>query len=96
MGGTTGTDLRLVQGIPLTTGTEHEKDGIHGFTIIDPRPMAPQRVWLARREQRLDALPQFIWDTPVTVGLRVVARHQGGSSQKAFFPIGYQDKSLMG
>jgi hypothetical protein len=75
MGGTTGTDLRLVQCIPLAPGTEHEKDGIHGFAIIDPRPMAPQRVWLARREQRLDALPQLIRDTPVTVGLRGV-RHQ--------------------
>jgi hypothetical protein len=41
MGGTTGTDLRLVQGIPLAAGTQHEKDGIHRFAIIDARPMAP-------------------------------------------------------
>jgi hypothetical protein len=90
MGGTTGTDPRLVQCIPLATGTEHEKEGIHGFAIIDPRPMAPQRVWLARREQRLDALSQLIRDTPVMGGLFVVVRHQGGSSQRAFFSIEYQ------
>ena len=96
MGGTTSTDLRLVQGMPLATGTEHEKEGIHGFALIDPRPMAPHRVWLARREPRRDALPQRIRDTPVTVGLLVVVRQQGGSLSRAFFPIGYQDNSLMG
>ena len=34
MGGTTGTDLRLIQRIPLATRAEHEQDGIHGFAII--------------------------------------------------------------
>jgi len=41
MGSTTGTKLRLVQRIPLAAGAEHEKDGIHRFTIIDAGPMAP-------------------------------------------------------
>jgi hypothetical protein len=57
MGRTTGTDLRLVQRIPLAPGAEHEQDGIHGFAIIDAGPMAPQRVGLPRWEQRLDAFP---------------------------------------
>jgi hypothetical protein len=40
MGGTTGTDMRLVQRIPLAPSAEHEKDGIHRFTIINAGPMA--------------------------------------------------------
>ena len=54
MGGTTGTDFRLVQRMPLAPCAEHEQDGIHGFAIIDPGPMTPQGVWLTRWEQRLD------------------------------------------
>jgi hypothetical protein len=41
MGGTTGTDLRLVQRIPLAPGAEHKEDGLHRFAIIDAGPMAP-------------------------------------------------------
>jgi hypothetical protein len=44
MGGTAGTDARHIQRIPLTAGAEHEEDGIHGFPVIDTRPMAPQGV----------------------------------------------------
>jgi hypothetical protein len=57
MGGTTGTEARLVQRIPLAAGAEHEEDGIHRLPIRDAGPMAPQGVRFARREQRLDALP---------------------------------------
>ena len=75
MGGTPGTDARLVQGIPLAASTEDEEDGIHRLSIIDAGPMAPQGVRLARREQRHDVLPQLIGDTPITVGLLVVFMH---------------------
>jgi hypothetical protein len=79
MGRTTGTEARLVQRIPLATRAEHKKDGIHRFPIIDARPMAPQRVGLARREQGHYVLPQLVWDTPVTVGFLVVVMHERGS-----------------
>jgi len=76
MGGTTGTDARLVQGIPLATRAEHEKDGIHCFAIINAGPMAPQGVRFARGEQRLDTLPQLVREAPVTADFLVVVRHQ--------------------
>ena len=60
MGGTTGTEARFVQRIPLAAGAEHEEDGIHGLPIIDTGTMTPQGVRFARREQRLDALPQLV------------------------------------
>jgi len=41
MGGTTRTDFRLVQRMPLAPGAEHEKNGIHRFAILDAGPMAP-------------------------------------------------------
>jgi hypothetical protein len=41
VGRTARTDLDLVQRIPLASGAEHEKDGIHRLTIIDAGPMAP-------------------------------------------------------
>ena len=50
MGRATGTDARLVQGIPLPPCAEHEKDGIHRFAVIDAGPMAPQGMWFARWE----------------------------------------------
>jgi hypothetical protein len=64
-----------MQRIPLAAGAEHEEDGIHGLPIIDAGPMAPQRVRFARREQRLDALPQCVRDTPLTVGFLIVVLH---------------------
>jgi hypothetical protein len=71
--------MRLVQRMPLATGAQHEKDGIHGFAIVNAGPMASQRVWFARWEQGHNALPQFVWDTPVTTRFLVVIRHQRGS-----------------
>jgi hypothetical protein len=53
----TGTDIGVIQGIPLATGAEDEEDGIHGLAVIDAGPMAPERVRLPWREQGLDALP---------------------------------------
>src|SRR5262249_49192563 len=57
MGGTLGTDPRRVQRLPLAARAEHKKDGIHGFAIIDTRPMAPQRVRFAWGQAWQDAFP---------------------------------------
>jgi hypothetical protein len=92
MGGATGTDARLVQRIPLAAGAEHEEDGIHRLPILDAGPMAPQGVRFARREQRLDALPQLVRNTPITVGFLVVVMHPCGSYRREFFPTGYHQK----
>jgi hypothetical protein len=90
MGGTAGADTRLMQRIPLAAGAEHEEDGIHCLPIIDAGPMAPQGVRFARREQRLDALPQRVRDTPITAGFLIVVLHSQGSCRREFFPIGYR------
>jgi hypothetical protein len=76
MGGTTGTDARLVQGLPLAASAEDEEDGIHRLSSIDAGPMTPQGVRFARREQRHEVLPQLIGNTPITVGLLVVFMHR--------------------
>ena len=89
MGGTTGTEARLVQRIPRAAGAEHEEDGIHRLSILDAGPMAPQGVRFARREQRLDALPQLVRQTPITVGFLGVVMHQCGSYRRACCPTGY-------
>jgi hypothetical protein len=57
MGGTTGTEVRLMQRLPLAPGTQHAEHGIHGFAIIDAGPMAPQRVRLPGGKPRLEAFP---------------------------------------
>jgi hypothetical protein len=75
MGGTTGTDARLVQGLPRAASAADEDDGSHRLAIIDAGPMTPQGVRLARREQRHDVLPQLIGNTPITVGRLVVCMH---------------------
>jgi len=51
MGRPTGTDARLVRRMPLAARAEHEKDGLHRLSIIDARPLAPQRVRFARGDQ---------------------------------------------
>jgi hypothetical protein len=76
MGGTTGADARLMQRIPLAASAEHEEHGIHRRAILDTGPMAPQGVPFAQRKQRHDALPQFVRNTPITVGVLVVFKHQ--------------------
>jgi len=79
MGGTTGTDMRLVQRIPLAPGAEHEQDGIHRFAIIDAGAMAPQGMGLTRGEQRLHTFPQRVRDAPIPAGFLFVVMHQRGS-----------------
>jgi hypothetical protein len=76
MGDTTGADARLLQRIPLAASAEHEEHGIHRLPILDPGPMAPQGGWCARREQWHDTLPQFVRNTPITVGFLMVFMHQ--------------------
>src|SRR5262245_42185897 len=76
MGGTTGVDVRLIQRVPLAASAEHEEHGSHGLSLRDPGPMTPQGVRFARREQRHDALPQFVRNPPITAGLLVVFMHQ--------------------
>ena len=53
----TGTEARVLQGVPLAPGAKDEEDGIHGPAIINARPVAPEWMRLPGREQRLDALP---------------------------------------
>jgi hypothetical protein len=47
MGGTARTDAGVMQGVPLTTGAQHEKNSIHRPAILDTGVMTPQRVRLA-------------------------------------------------
>jgi hypothetical protein len=65
-----------MQGVPLAAGAEDEEDGIHGPAIIDAWPVTAERVRLSWREQRLDALPQFIGDPPITPDFRLVGTHR--------------------
>ena len=84
-----------MQSIPLAAGAEHKEDGIHGLAIIDAGPMAAQRVGLARGEQGLDAIPQFVGDTPITPYLCVVIMHQRGSCGNENVSTGYHHNSLL-
>jgi hypothetical protein len=65
-----------MQRIPLAASAKHEENGIHRLPILDAGPMAPQGVRFARREQRHDALPQFVRKTPITPGVLRVFMHQ--------------------
>ena len=96
MGGTTGTEARLMQSIPLAAGAEHKEDGIHGLAILDAGPMAAQRMGLAWREQGLEAVPQFVRDTPITPYLCVIIRHRCGSCGREKVSTGDHHNSLLG
>jgi hypothetical protein len=65
----------VIQGVPLAARAAHEDDGSYRLAIIDAGPMAPQRVRLARGQQRLDTLPQFIRDAPLTADVVVIVPH---------------------
>jgi hypothetical protein len=65
-----------MQRIPLAASAEHEENGLHRLPILDTGPMAPQGVRFARREQRHDACPQFVRNTPITAGFLVVFMHR--------------------
>jgi hypothetical protein len=80
----------------LTPGSQDEEDGIHGLAIIDAGPVAPQRVRLPGREQRLDALPQVVGYPPITPDVLWLVAHGSGSSGKEVFLTGYPKYSLMG
>jgi hypothetical protein len=85
-----------MQGVPLAPGTQPEEHGIHGATIVDAGPMAPQRVRLPWREQRLEAVPQLVRQAPITVSLLSVGTHRTGPGSQEFLPTGYHHNSLMG
>jgi len=76
MGGTAGADACLIQRVPLAARAEHEENGIHRLPILDTGPMASQGVRFARREQRHDALAQFVRHTPIREGFLGVFMHQ--------------------
>jgi hypothetical protein len=57
MGGTTGTEPDVVQGLPLASRPQDEEEGLHGPAVVDSGPVAPQRVRLAGREQRDNTRP---------------------------------------
>jgi hypothetical protein len=57
MRGTTGTEARVIQGIPLAAGAQPEENGIHGVAIINTGAVAPQWVRLPWGEQWLDMCP---------------------------------------
>jgi len=67
VGGGTGTDAGGVQGIPLTAGSQHEKDAIHGLAGVHGGVMTTQRMRLAGRQQRLDLRPERIGNAPEIV-----------------------------
>jgi hypothetical protein len=75
MGGTTGTDTGLVQGVPLAARAQHEEDGIHGPAIIDAWTMTPERMGLAWRKEGLDARPQFVGEAPIPADFLIVVTH---------------------
>jgi hypothetical protein len=57
MRGTTGTEARGIQGIPLTSGAQHKEDGIHRPPVVDSGAMAAQGVRFPPREQRVGTCP---------------------------------------
>jgi hypothetical protein len=75
MGGTTGTDTRLVQRIPLASRAQHEENGLHRLPIIDPWPVAPERVRLPWREQGVEALPQGVGYPPIPLSFLLGVTH---------------------
>jgi hypothetical protein len=79
MGGITGTDARMVQGVPLVPSTENKEDGIQSSSISDAGPVASERVRLARREHWLNALPQFGGHPPRSPDFLSVITHGSGS-----------------
>jgi hypothetical protein len=91
-----GTEARGLQGVPLAPGAQDEENGSHGPAIIDARPVAPEWMRLPGREQRLDALPQFVGYPPITPDVLWLVAHGSGSSGKEVFLTGHPKYSLMG
>jgi hypothetical protein len=86
----------------VAPGSKDEEDGIHGPAILDAWSVAAQRVWLPGWEQRLDALPQCVGDTPITPQVLRIAMHGSGSpGSEVFAPpdirkLAYWDRFLAG
>ena len=73
-------DAGGVQGPPLAAGAEHEEDGVHGLAVGDPGVVAAQRMGGPGRQQRYDAFPQRVGDTPLIIdGRSGVGRGAGPS-----------------
>ncbi|KFF71333.1 hypothetical protein IW00_01895 [Pectobacterium brasiliense] len=65
MCGTRRTYPPSIQCVPWTAGSEHEKDGIHGSTLIDPFTMGAQGVvGFVLGNERNHSLPDFITYPP--------------------------------
>jgi hypothetical protein len=75
MGGTTGTEAGRIQRVPLAAGTQDKENCIHGLTIINTGPMAPQRVQLPWGKQPLEAFPQLVRHAPITMYFLLVGAH---------------------
>src|SRR5450830_2049650 len=54
------------QGLPLANCPQHIEDRIHRLAGWYPGPPT-FRVWPLLGQERLDALPQFVWDAPLFV-----------------------------
>jgi hypothetical protein len=60
-------DARRIERIPLRPGAQHKDNGIHRRAVAHARVVAPQRMRLARRQQRLHLVPEFIGQPPAIV-----------------------------
>ncbi len=65
MRGTAGTDAGGPQRVPLTAGTQHVKDGVHGTAVLYARAMAAKRMRWRRRQQWFNPYPHRVWHAPV-------------------------------
>src|SRR5438105_5808401 len=67
VGRRTRADARPIQCVPLTSGPQHEEDGVHGVTGRYRWLMTPERVGLGRWKQRFHLLPQCVRNAPAVV-----------------------------
>jgi hypothetical protein len=67
VGRTLLTEAGVVQRLPLTTGAQHEENGVHGGSVGHARIVTTQRVGLGRGQQRFDPLPQCIGNPPAII-----------------------------
>jgi hypothetical protein len=88
MGGTTGTDTRVVQGVPLAPRPQDKEDGIHGSAVIDAWPVASQWVRLPGRQEGHKALPQSVGHAPITTDF-FRGTHVHSSYDREDLPLGY-------
>jgi hypothetical protein len=77
-----GAEASRIEGIPLAAGPQNEEDTVHRGAVRDTRVVAAERVGLGRRQERLDALPEFIRDAPI-------AAHRLGRFKLGRFKIAF-------